>query len=81
MITGGSGTIGFTIAKAFSKLGAQTILIDKDETSLKKAVDSLGTGHGYLTLDVTSPDAAEQAMLGSIQKFGGLDILLSLIHI
>ena len=77
MITGGSGTIGFTIAKAFSKLGAQTIIVDKDEPSLKQAVNSLGTGHGYLTLDVTSPEAAEQAMLGSIQKFGGLDILIS----
>ena len=77
MITGGSGTIGFAIAEAFSKLGAQTILVDKDETALKKAVTKLGFGHEYFPIDVTDADAAEQAMLAAIQNFGGLDILIS----
>jgi len=77
MITGGSGTIGFAIAEAFSKLGAQTVLVDKDETTLKKAITKLGHGHGYFPIDVTEADAANQAMLAAIQKFGGLDILVS----
>ena len=77
MITGGSGTIGFAIAKAFSKLGAQTILVDKDEIALKESVAKLGVGHKYFPIDVTHSDAANQAMLAAINNFGGLDILIS----
>ena len=77
MITGGSGTIGFAIAEAFSKLGAQTILVDKDEIALKESVTKLGVGHKYFPIDVTHSDAANQAMLAAINNFGGLDILIS----
>ncbi|MBO6675181.1 MAG: bifunctional aldolase/short-chain dehydrogenase [Rhizobiales bacterium] len=77
MVTGGGGAIGHAIAKAFAALGASVFLVDRDKDQLAAALKSLGASHDGLALDVTDPDAAEQAMDQVTQRFGGLDILLS----
>jgi rhamnose utilization protein RhaD (predicted bifunctional aldolase and dehydrogenase)/NAD(P)-dependent dehydrogenase (short-subunit alcohol dehydrogenase family) len=77
MVTGGAGTIGFAIAKAFAKLGAQCFLVDLDQTALEKALESLGEGHAGLTLNVTEAAAARRVMHSVVAAFGGLDILVS----
>ena len=45
MVTGGSGTIGFETAKAFSSLGAQCFLVDINQENLDIATEKLGPGH------------------------------------
>lgn len=77
MVTGGGGAIGHAIAKAFAALGASVFLVDRDKDQLAAALESLGGSHDGLALDVTDPDAAEQAMDQVTQRFGGLDILVS----
>ena len=77
MVTGGSGTIGFEIAKAFSSLGAQCFLVDINQENLDIATEKLGPGHFGKSLDVTDPDAASEAIKSVIEAYGGLDILVS----
>ena len=77
MVTGGSGTIGFETAKAFSSLGAQCFLVDINQENLDIAAEKLGPGHFGKALDVTDPDAASEAIKTVIEAYGGLDILVS----
>ncbi|MEM1286249.1 MAG: bifunctional aldolase/short-chain dehydrogenase [Pseudomonadota bacterium] len=77
MVTGGGGAIGLAIAKAFAAKGAELFLVDRDDALLNSALGELGGRHGGLALDVTNPDAAEQAMQAVTERFGGLDVLVS----
>ncbi len=77
MITGGAGAIGFATAKAFAELGANIFLIDLDKEALEKALSELGGIHSGVALDITAKGAALRAMDACVQKFGGLDILVS----
>ncbi|MGD1888227.1 MAG: bifunctional aldolase/short-chain dehydrogenase [Cohaesibacteraceae bacterium] len=77
MVSGGGGAIGLAIAKAFAARGAELFLVDRDEALLQSALSELGGRHGGLALDVTNPDAVEQAMQAVTERFGGLDVLVS----
>lgn len=77
MVTGGAGTIGFAIAKAFAREGAECFLIDMDQSMLERGLADLGSGHSGLVLNVTESGSAEKAMEACIDTFGGLDILVS----
>ncbi len=77
MITGGGGAIGLATAQEFAALGANIFVVDLEEKALKRALDILGSDHGGIALDITASGAATKAMEACIQRFGGLDILVS----
>ena len=77
LITGGSGTIGFETAKTFAAQGAQCFLIDVSEKSLRSSLEKLGEGHFGKVLDITDPEAANEAIQSVVEAFGGVDILIS----
>ena len=77
MVTGGGGAIGLATAQEFAALGANIFLVDLEEAALEKALAVLGSDHGGIALDITASGAATRAMDGCIQRFGGLDILVS----
>ncbi|SFT86280.1 bifunctional aldolase/short-chain dehydrogenase [Sedimentitalea nanhaiensis] len=77
MITGGAGAIGLATARAFAARGAQILLVDRDTAALESALETLGTGHRAIALDVTETGSARAAMQCAIETFGGLDILVS----
>ena len=77
MITGGGGAIGLATAKAFAAQGATIFLVDLEENALQNALAELGQWHGGMALDITAKGAAEKAVNGCVQRFGGLDILIS----
>ena len=77
MVTGGAGTIGLAIAKAFAKHAAECFLIDIDQTLLDHALEDIGGEHSGIALNVTDEDSASKAMSACTDKFGGLDILVS----
>ncbi len=74
MVTGGAGAIGLATAKAFAAQGAQCLLVDLDEGRLQA---ELGDWHASFATDITAEGAAEAAMRAAVQRFGGLDILVS----
>lgn len=77
LITGGAGAIGLATAKAFADLGANVVLSDADETRLNAALDALGGQHVGIAQDITTPNAAQDAVATAVQAFGGLDILIA----
>ncbi len=78
LITGGAGAIGLATAKAFAAKGADIFLVDLDEAALVQALDTLGAErHAGAALDITEEDAATRAINACIERFGGLDILIS----
>ena len=75
VITGGGGTIGAAIARAFAAAGAAMAVLDRDhEAALRTARSVKGLALGC---DVTS-DAAVTAAFDEIARtYGGMDILVS----
>ncbi len=79
-ITGGARGIGFEIAKAFAKAGADIVLGDIDQDNLDTAVkDLLSQGvkvEGY-THDVSSLKSCEDVINKAAESFGRIDILVN----
>ncbi len=77
LVTGGAGAIGRATAAAFKAQGADIFLVDADEGALGTALKGLGRDAGGLALDLTADGAGEAALAACIERFGGIDILVS----
>ena len=77
VVTGGAGTIGLSVAKAFSILGANLLLVDTDGKRLNRALKQLTPWDAFVTCDITKDGSAEKIMDAAIWNFGGVDILIS----
>ena len=77
VVTGGAGTIGLATAKAFSKLGANILLVDQDEDALNRGLKKLGNWNAAVACDITKKGSAKIVMDQAIWNFGGVDILVS----
>jgi len=80
LITGSSQGIGLTLARGLGEAGATVVINGRDETKLANAADSLqeyGISVELLPFDVTSHEAASNAVLRAVSEFGGIDILIN----
>ncbi|SKA44620.1 NAD(P)-dependent dehydrogenase, short-chain alcohol dehydrogenase family [Chitinophaga eiseniae] len=77
LITGGAGSIGQTTAKLFIEEGAKVILVDLDESSLKKIATELGPKAAYVAADVTVAADVERYATEAVNKFGKIDIFFN----
>lgn len=77
LVTGGAGAIGLAAARAFAAEGAAIFLIDRDQDALDAALAQLGRDHGGAVFDITEAGAAADAVAACVERFGGLDILVS----
>lgn len=79
-ITGGARGIGFEIARAFARHGADINLGDIDQANLDKAVQELQTHgvkvEGYIH-DVSSLKSCEEVVKKVTDSFGRVDILVN----
>ena len=75
LITGGAGTIGLATARALKNAGAEIALIDRDGAGAEDSAKKLG-GLG-LAADVTDPAAVRAAFDRVVERFGGVDIVVS----
>ena len=75
VITGSLGTIGFETYKLFKEHGAEVILIDYDKNKIKQAQQSIS--ELCLYADVTDRKSVKNAYKIIIERFGGIDILIS----
>jgi rhamnose utilization protein RhaD (predicted bifunctional aldolase and dehydrogenase)/NAD(P)-dependent dehydrogenase (short-subunit alcohol dehydrogenase family) len=76
-VTGGAGAIGLATAKAFAREGAAVALIDFNPEACKAAAASIGSNCLAVVADLTAKGAADQAVAEIVERFGGLDILVS----
>ncbi len=78
LITGGAGGIGSTTAKLFLKEGARVMLADLDEEALQEISEEVDSDHiDYVKCDVSSLEDNQKAVSKTVEKFGGLDVLLA----
>jgi 3-oxoacyl-[acyl-carrier protein] reductase len=79
IVTGGSKGIGFAIAKAFVSRGMQVVLSARKDDELRKAAAALGSDANVHTVraDVRKPEDAERLIKDTVQRFGGVDVLVN----
>ncbi|MEA2147006.1 MAG: 3-oxoacyl-[acyl-carrier protein] reductase [Solirubrobacteraceae bacterium] len=80
IITGGSRGIGKATALALTAEGASVLLIGRDDNALAAAASecrAAGARAEVLALDVTRPDAGDQAVHACLQAFGHIDVLVN----
>jgi len=77
VITGGAGAIGAATAKAFAREGAHVAVLDLDGAKAVEVAKATGNGAIGLACDVTDPASVRAAYDAVIDRFGGVDILVS----
>ncbi|MDX6400453.1 MAG: hypothetical protein QOF27_1059 [Gaiellaceae bacterium] len=78
-VTGGAQGIGRAIVEQFLGEGARVVLVDIDQVAAAETVSALGSKDCLLSLrcDVTSEREVQDAVATTIERFGGLDILIN----
>ena len=78
MVTGGANGIGLAAGKLFAAEGAQVVLVDLAEEALRKAVEAIGSEQvSYVAADVSQPEQAVGYVRAAVERYGGLDVLIS----
>lgn len=77
VITGGNSGIGFGIAAAFRNEGAVGTITGRNEATLGKATDALGSGFISVQGDVTNMDDLENIFSKTTDTFGKIDVLVA----
>jgi NAD(P)-dependent dehydrogenase (short-subunit alcohol dehydrogenase family) len=79
LVTGASRGIGLAIAAALIKRGARVAITARDGAALSAAAERLGRSERVLpvTGDTVDPDHRSAAVAATIERFGGLDVLVN----
>lgn len=78
LITGSAGGIGFGLACGFAAAGACVVLSDRNAAVMDRPKDLPGSAeHFALQLDVTQPEAVEDAISQVVSRCGRLDIAVN----
>ena len=76
VVTGGNSGIGFGIAEAFRNEGAVGAVTGRNEATLHRATDALGTNFIGIKGDVTNLSDLENIFKKTADKFGKIDVLV-----
>lgn len=71
VVTGGHGSLGTAVVEAALKQGLNVAVIDHGQGAAPEGVLAIGG------VDLTDAEAAEAAMAGVVERFGGIDALLN----
>lgn len=81
VVTGASGGIGRAACRAFGREGAKVVAVGRDLTRLDETVELVNSicpeSAFGLQLDVRSPSDMERMVERTLERFGGLDILVA----
>ena len=78
IITGGARGIGKAAAKQFLAEGAEVLLMDLEEKSLKKTCEEIASNKlSYFVGDVTKSKDNHDVVATAKERYGGLDIFLA----
>jgi NAD(P)-dependent dehydrogenase (short-subunit alcohol dehydrogenase family) len=77
LVTGGSRGIGRGIAQAFSRAGAQVMIVARKADELARTATELGPGVAWRTGHAGRPDDIAASVTETIDRLGGLDILVN----
>jgi NAD(P)-dependent dehydrogenase (short-subunit alcohol dehydrogenase family) len=78
LVTGGARGIGFATAQALTRRGASIAIVDLDSGAAERAASELnGTGAFGVAADVTDRGALQRAVTATVERFGGLDVVVA----
>jgi NAD(P)-dependent dehydrogenase (short-subunit alcohol dehydrogenase family) len=78
LVTGGARGIGFETARALLSRGASVVIVDLDAEAAAAAASQLHEGRALgLAADVTDRGALQQAVAATVERFGGLDVVVA----
>ena len=77
LVTGASKGIGQGIATAMAESGAQVMLSSRKQDALEKAAAGINGDVAVYAANAGEPDQAEACVAATIERFGGLDILVN----
>lgn len=83
IITGGAGGIGYGMATAFAKQGANLLLVDINDDALANAKATLSEYSKVETLNLDISDTTNDKTIieTTVKKYGKLDILINNAHV
>ena len=76
IVTGGAKGIGAGITKALVAEGAIPVVVGRDANDNDAIIKEVGAGFG-ITAELTHPEACENAVKATIEKFGRIDGLVN----
>lgn len=80
LITGSTGGIGKSLAKAFAAEGAKIALTSRTQAKLDALIAELDVADDHVAgfiVDVSAEDQVKAAVEGTIERFGALDVLVN----
>jgi NAD(P)-dependent dehydrogenase (short-subunit alcohol dehydrogenase family) len=77
LVTGASKGIGLAIATAMAEAGAKVMLTSRKQEALEEAAAGIRGETAVFAANAGDLEAAEAAVLATIERFGGLDILVN----
>jgi NAD(P)-dependent dehydrogenase (short-subunit alcohol dehydrogenase family) len=78
LITGGARGIGLGIAHAFIARGAVVALVDLEAEEVQRSAAALGADRAIgIAADVTDSAALEAAVAATVERFGGIDVVVA----
>jgi NAD(P)-dependent dehydrogenase (short-subunit alcohol dehydrogenase family) len=77
LVTGGSRGIGKAIARAFAEAGAQVMISSRKAEDLEATAAELGERVAWHAANAGDPGAAEECVSMTVERLGGLDILVN----
>ena len=76
IVTGGAKGIGAGITKSLAAEGAIPVVVGRDANDNDAIIKEVGAGFG-ITAELTHPEACENAIKATIEKFGRIDGLVN----
>jgi 2-hydroxycyclohexanecarboxyl-CoA dehydrogenase len=77
MVSGGGGGIGAAVSRSLAASGSHILVADLNRAQAQVVADEIG---GFaVAMDVTDPDAVQQAMTEAVSTAGPIDILVNCV--
>lgn len=77
LVTGAAQGIGFACSEAFVKEGAKVMMADLNEAVVRASAAKVGASAAFIACDVSKKSDVDRAVAATVEKFGGLDILVA----
>lgn len=77
VVTGGASLIAEAVARRFVTAGARVVLADVNEQLGHEVASAVGSGCVFVSTDVTEDAQLDRLVQTAVDRFGGVDILVS----
>jgi NAD(P)-dependent dehydrogenase (short-subunit alcohol dehydrogenase family) len=77
LITGAARGIGAATARLAAERGARVSLVGLEPEELQRVAAECGPEAAFFDADITDSEALDEAVAGTVERFGGLDALLA----